>query len=97
MEELKLKFTQASQIAGDETALYDVEPNRQCTLGDIVDYAVKNTREWGYIYALGFGRVEYRWGKLLDDNFADDLLIREVEKLTAHGGWSNMDYRVKLK
>lgn len=97
MEELKLKFTQASPIAGDETALYNVEPNRQCTLGDIVDYAVRNTREWGYIDTLVFGSVEYRYGNLLDGNFADDLLIREVEKLTAHGGWSRMDYRVKLK
>lgn len=97
MEELKLKFTQASPTGGDETAMYDIKPNRQCTLGELVEHAMQRISEWGEIIVPGHGRIEYRWGKLFTDNFPDDLLNRDIETIIGVGGWSRMDYRIKLK
>lgn len=97
MEKLKLNFTQTRRTGSDETASYDIKPNRQCTLCDFVEHVMQRTGEWGDIIVLGHRRIEYRWGKLLDDNFPDDLLNREIETITGNGGWSNMDYHIKLK
>lgn len=95
-DDLKFKFTQTSRTFGDETALYDVQPNRRCTLGEVVEHVLKKKGEWGYLVIRGLGRKEYRHGELLDRNFAENILDTEVEKITGHGGWSRMDYTIEL-
>lgn len=95
-EDLKFKFTQTSRTFGDETALYDVQPNRRCTLGEVVEHVLNKKREWGYLVIPALGRKEYRYGELLDGNFAENMRDAEVEKITANGGWSRMDYRIEL-
>lgn len=91
---------------GDCTARYDVSLDGEYTLREFVDEVITNrSGEWGRIEvperckndgAYTILRIEYRWGKLLS-KFPDNILDRKIKSIKGSGGWSAMDYSVKLK
>lgn len=94
---LRLTFTEASNVSGDQTCLYNVALNRSCTLEELIDYILKRTSEWGYIELVKGARIEYRYGKLRGFTFPSHLMRRRVRVVSASGGWSRMDYKVAIE
>lgn len=98
--ELKISFKQLRPAGGDCCAPYDVLLNRECTLREFVDCVLKNDREWGFV-RLGScfegNELEYRSGKILRSEFTDAELESTIETVISNGGWTRMDYVVRLK
>ena len=97
---LTLKFKQLREAGGDCCAPYEVLLNRECTLREFVDCIIKNEREWGYVTIYGMvddQKLEYRYGKILKNEFTEDELQSTIETVGSYGGWTYMDYWVKLK
>lgn len=98
--ELKISFKQLRPARGDACAPYEVLLNRESTLRDLVDYIIQNDREWGYVTIYGMvddQKLEYRYGKILKNEFTENELNSVLLSVGSCGGWSRMDYVVKFK
>ena len=97
MGKADLKFTQSGMTGGDCTAPYDVSFAPGCTLRDLVSDVLQRG-EWGYIdiKAPYYLRCEYKGSKVIGSPFPEEILDKEVKRVKAAGGWSNMDYLVWL-
>lgn len=84
---------------GDGTSSYEFVMPKQMTLKEFAEMVVADGEEWGAIRkgsALGDVLAEYnRQGEIKYRDYADPNAILET-KGTAHGGWSLMDYHVKI-
>lgn len=97
-EGLRLDFERCSRIFGDETALYRVSTNKECTLGELVNAVLTRRHEWGYLYVKGVAGFEYRYGDIVGvQKFSKELLARKVLRIKGSGGWSRMDYIIELE
>lgn len=94
--ELKISFKQLRPAGGDCCAPYKVLLNRECTLRELVDCILKNEREWGSV-RIGDRKAEYRYGRILSNEFSESELESTIATVRAGGGWSFMDYVVRLK
>lgn len=92
-----IKFIQTHNYGSDCTAPYDIETDCK-TVGEFVDEVLrKHTNEWGDFKIEGrYGYYDYKNGKLIDEIPQEerDLQIKEVK---AAGGYSNMNYKIKVK
>lgn len=88
---------------GDCCCSYDIELRGEWTVQEFVEAVLKkNGNEWGYFY-IGGGRnmfdkpyrAEYRYGKLKEP-IQGKIARRKIKRVTAHGGWSLMDYTVDI-
>lgn len=98
--ELKLKFKQLRDAGGDACAPYEVLLNRECTLRELVDCILLDDQEWGYVRIgawLDSKKLEYRYGKILSSEFTESEMQSTIETVRSNGGWTRMDYMVKLK
>jgi hypothetical protein len=98
--ELEMTFKLLRPAGGDCCAPYEILLNRECTLRELVDCILKNDRDWGYITICGRvddKKVEYRYGKNLKNEFTENELNSILLSVGSYGGWSRMDYVVKLK
>lgn len=107
MEQKCFKLSTALYSSSDATCGYELYFIKPCTLKQFIEDVISNKKEWGYIgiqlkdKATIFGDpyIEYRWGKLLS-KFPGELLDKQIDikaKHKASGGWSRMDYLVRLK
>lgn len=91
-----LKFIQTHSMGGDCTAPYDVELDRPYTVREFInEILAASPHEWGEIRVVGCFSIKYRYGKIEDiipARYAD-LSVSEVK---ASGGYSAMNYRIKL-
>lgn len=89
-------LTQVTQIFGDCTAGYRVDLDKEYTVSEFINEVLKKEpSEWGYFKIKNTGvRTEYRHGKILENNFDNDTLSAKIISMTAHGGYSNMDYSI---
>ena len=78
---------------GDCSYLYELKFTSPMTVGDFINEVLKKG-EWGYIM-IEERRMEYRHDKMLYGMW-DDIKDCEVVPISAHGGWSRMDYELKL-
>lgn len=99
-----IKLNQATAIASDCTARYNVVIDDGCTVSDFISEVLQR-REWGYIgildqlqawFEFGNPQCEYRYGLLLSE-LPTELMDKTIESASASGGWSRMDYKLKLK
>lgn len=98
--ELKISFKQLRPAGGDCCAPYEVLLNRECTLRELVDCILQNDREWGFVRigsCFDGNELEYRYGKILSSEFTDAEWQSTIETVRSDGGWSRMDYGVRLK
>lgn len=93
---LKIEFRQIGRYSGDCTAPFEVVLSKGCTLKELIEAVISNEREWGYVGLEGVNKCEYRWGKVLFNNFSNAELDCVVDRVTASGGWTRMDYQVVL-
>ena len=91
-----MRFIQTHATGSDETAPFDIMDYKAKTVGEFIDEVLKERpNEWGYFDVYGFGRCEYRSGKLLSE-LSDDKLRYRIKSVKAAGGWSRMDYRITV-
>lgn len=98
--ELKLKFKQLCDAGGDACAPYEVILSKESTLRELVDCILKDEREWGGIKIGGWldaDKLEYRYGKIIRNDFTEAELNSTVATVGAYGGWSYTNYWVSLK
>lgn len=102
----RLKFTQTGPEAGDCTAPYSVELDKECrTLVEFLKAILEeNPNEWGKIYLMEVGQswlsapyIEYRSGEIVATPEDTSFKNRTIECVAASGGWSRMDYYVRFK
>lgn len=99
-----MKLTAIGRTMGDETTPYKVTDYQAKTVVEFVNEVLKEEpKEWGYFEVKhetrGFlfsPRIEYRYGKLLNE-IPDDWQHKEIEKIESCGGWSRMDYYITPK
>ena len=90
-----IKLKRCSEIYGDETASYDVELTTTYTVEQFVNEVVSNSKEWGAISIMQH-RCEYKWGKLIR-KFPEFLMCENIVQVSAHGGWSMMNYTLQVR
>lgn len=98
-----LKFRKAGKERSDCTAPYDVELDKEYTVGQLVDVILSRAgtlREWGYIgiydgeSIFGNPKCEYADARLGTGSMPSEFLAKKVIKVKADGGWSRMDYLI---
>ena len=106
-ERTVFKLIQSTPVSGDCTCGYNVKLDREYTVKDFIDTVLsERTREWGCIGIydqsdfvgryFGNPNMEYSHGKIVTSNFTEDILRKEVKDVSASGGWSRMDYILKV-
>lgn len=107
--ENKLKFTKTGPESGDCTAPYDVEWNAdgiRSVSAFVAAVLLEKNDEWGSIYLIEDERgwmhapsIEYKYGCVVSapDSLFEKDDDREIDTITARGGWTNMDYYVRFK
>lgn len=83
------------KIGGDCTAPYAVILEKSYTVRTFIDAVLTRNNEWGSIKICHGPSCQYRHGELIT-KMQDDVLNKAVIKVTAGGGWSNMDYTIKI-
>lgn len=91
----------------DQTECYAVELEHGHTVRDFVQSILTQCpKDWGIVRIFPAGttpapafRYEYKYGKARPntDALPDEVLDAEVASVDAAGGWSRMDYDVRLK
>lgn len=105
---MALNFDLIAGPFGDCTSKYEVVVNIEMTFNELIDEILKHTNEWGKIsiindYSFKWDCLhccEYEYGSLKqnrEDIFTQEELNSTIEKIVSYGGWSNMDYKIKLK
>lgn len=97
------RFRAIGPEAGDCTTPYEVQIPEGLTVKEFVDW-VLTRNEWGYIGIYNpdsdsfFGSpvCTYRHDKIDGEPFPDDIMRKTIKQIYAHGGWTNMDYRLTL-
>lgn len=102
----RLTLTRTGPEAGDCTAPYSVEVDKECrTLVEFIKAILEeNPNEWGKIYLMEVGQswlsapyIEYRNGEIVaTSEDTSSFKDRTIECVTASGGWSRMDYYVRF-
>ena len=91
-----MKLQQCTPTGGDCTSGYNVLIDEDCTVKSFVDEVLLNKGEWGSICIPYNECVAYKYGEILSE-FPKHLLDLKVISAKAAGGWSRMDYYIKIK
>lgn len=84
------------EIGSDETARYTVILEKEYTVRTFIETVLKErANEWGIIKILGKTSFEYRKGKLFS-SINEDILDKAIVDVKASGGWTRMDYLIKI-
>ena len=91
------KMIACTSTGGDCTCGYNVILDREYTVEDFVNTILtEKNNEWGNIDIYNY-RCEYNNGKLITKTFPEEYLQKKVTKVSASGGWTRMDYVLKIK
>ena len=106
------ELRRTTPIGSDECAGYEVILDKPCTVKEFIDMALKEKdNEWGQFHIVKphilasyplpsniAATAEYSSGKLKTENtIPEKYLSKTISKITASGGWSRMDYYIKVK
>lgn len=95
-------FKSTGSVRGDCTAPYDVILDKTYTVEEFVEAVLTIHDEWGYIgiskkgAIFGDPKCEYRYGELITEPLPDNVLNRKVKEAKASGGYTRMDYFLKI-
>lgn len=83
---------------GDCMSLFQVSLDKDITIREFID-EVLTKNEWGFIYVNDIKIIhdcEYRQNMLITE-LPPNVLDYKIEKITADGGWTRMDYTITPK
>ncbi len=97
------KLVQSGPTGGDETAMHSVQFSGPIpTLGEFMEDLIANhSGDWGCLdirdeHANKIGGAFYSHGTFESDNIPDVIKKHRIQRISASGGWSRMDYLVKV-
>lgn len=99
-----IQFKRTGGPYGDATSRYELVFRKEYTVKEFVEWCLTQD-EWGSIgihdpeqawFQRGNPYCEYNRGTL-KSNMPRKFINKKIEKATASGGWSNMDYILHLK
>lgn len=100
-----LNFTGTSEN-GDCTWNYNVELDKACTVGKLINTILSQKPDehgsiricwWHFSDATSLKhQCEYDKGKIVNDPFPDNILAKPVIEVRANGGWSFMNYTIRV-
>lgn len=97
------KFIQTTGISSDCTSGYKIILDKEYTVKSFIETVLKERpKEWGYISISTKGSLfgnpscEYRYGEIISKPLDNIFLNKKVVDVTASGGWSSMNYIMKL-
>lgn len=105
---MHLYFKEVGPERGDCTQPYKVSISKKpYTVREFIDDIMhQHPKDWGYIKLYSkrpssfddqpILAVEYRYGEMFG-SFSDNDQNREIEDISADGGWSRMDYILIMK
>ena len=106
MEE-RMKMICTGGPYSDCTASYDVKLNKKFTVQEFVEMVLEEKPgEWGTvkvcknlerIHENALDVCDYAHGKIKKYFSPIEMRERKIEKVIAHGGWTNMDYFIKAE
>ena len=102
MEDLELIYIYKGGPYGDCMAAYEVQFNRQCSLGEFVDAILKRKEEWGGIMIGSttdirpLPKLKYRRGEIVSSEFSEKDLRMPIKSVEASYGWTCGDYWVEI-
>lgn len=99
-------LTQCTPTGYDCTAWYRVNLDKEYTLQEFIDTVLTNKKgEWGGIKIIkrncpwyNYPCIGYQHGNITSKpNIPEKVFGYKAKSVTAHGGWSAMDYIVALE
>lgn len=83
---------------GDETCSYVIDLfDKENTVGEFIKMVMcQYPNEWGHITCGSVSLAHYNHGSIKFDSGYEDLKERKVASVSAHGGWSLMDYNIVI-
>jgi len=93
---------QSTPMSGDCTCGYIVDLHNDYTVNEFIqEVLTEHKKEWGcFRINEGVHRNRgirwYRYGRLESGMIPEELLDMKIEKVTARGGWSAMDYTITI-
>ena len=89
------RLTQCTPVGGDATCGYYVELEKEYTVKEFIETVLNERKnEWGFFNIKGSLSCEYRYGELVSDTGLQEIGHRKINKVSASGGWSRMDYQI---
>ncbi len=78
----------------DCTNIYEVSlRGKKYTIGEFIqEVFTERPNEWGNIEVNDIDAINYKDGKIIGQNFDNELLNKPIRHVIAQGGWSRMDY-----
>lgn len=97
--EKKIKLIHRDGPFGDCTSVYDVEFPQDITVAEFIQLVVdENPHEWGS-FSLGWKQPTvacYSHGSITYTEAYDTYKLAKIASVSSNGGWSLMDYSLKL-
>lgn len=101
-------FYNKTHSSGDQTVWYDVEFNGNVNLNQFIEYILSaHNKEWGHftrVYSKMKGWYEdenfisdYKNGYFNKTKLYHELENKNIKKITANGGWGNIDYYIEFE
>ena len=111
MKDIKLKCIYDGPIRGDECSHSIYEVVEPVTVQEFCDYIISNEKIWGTIgidcpgTIFGDPKVEYAWGKYVDEKrndigdfrFPPKIANAYVSKVDWDGGWGYVSWVLTLR
>lgn len=100
-----IRRTQTGHAGGDSTAPYAILLSREYTVREFIETILKQyPHEWGIFHVLEersvcgthHYAVEYRYGEL-KEMFMAGIFNKKIVSVDARGGWSSMDYYIRVQ
>ena len=83
---------------GDATTTYNIDFTKEYVVTQFCEVVVsKNPKEWGNIYVNGEKVMEYKYGKMTALGAYFKYCSKTAVSGWANGGWSSMDYHLKVE
>lgn len=96
----KMIFEQSGPSYGDETTPYNVIlKDENVRVRDFIrNMLEQRSDDWGYIYINKQKMLAYRKGAIIDQSSILDMFYhKKIKSIKAEGGWTRMDYYIKLE
>lgn len=95
---MRIIIDHASPFGGDCTQYFKCHLDSPSTLKEFVSHVLSNKREWGDIEVNRHKVIEYRHGEIVSVSADYDKIKDKTVSLTGmSGGWTRMDYELKLE
>ena len=97
---MTIKLNHLEGPFGDATSVYEVSFSEGMTISDFLNIVItQKSKEWGNISLSSKAiLIDYKYGHytIRDDKLYNKFKDKKIKKITAHGGWSSMDYIIEI-